>query len=212
VFWLTLQDPSSQRWHEVPDAIAREKVAQQIRETLVKINPKKCETRKLQRLEKAKRPRLTLSTNRKVQRLDKAKRPRLTLSTSASMMPSSSAVSMSSSATSLSSVREEFNCSGSAGWGNNDAIDTDDTTPLQVDFSTLTSNYNNSISISPPPSLPPLSQKGSDSPIAFVQSGKYLHKNRYVSQPVPDWQNQQELVWNYGWRGLNREADCIVYT
>jgi hypothetical protein len=129
------------------------------------------------------------------------------------MMLFSSAVSMSSSATSRSSVvGEELNCSGNAGWGNNAAIDTDDTTPLQVDFSTLTSNYNNSISISPPPSLPPLSQKGSDSPIAFVQSGKYLHKNRYISQPVPHWQNQQELVWNYGEVQRNREADCIVYS
>jgi hypothetical protein len=109
LYWLTLQDSSSQRWHEVPDAIAREKVGQQIRETLAKINPMKCEARK-------------------VQRKSKAKRPRQTSARSTSIISSSSAVSMSSSATSLSSAGEELNCSGTTDWGNNDAIDTDDTT------------------------------------------------------------------------------------
>jgi hypothetical protein len=158
---VTQQDSSSQRWHEVPDAVAREKVGQQIRETLAKINPTKCEARK-------------------VQRKSKVNRPRQISATSTSILSSSSTVSMSSSAT------------------NNDAIDTeDDTTPLQVDFSTLNSNSHNSISISPPPP-PPLSQKGSNSPIAFVQSGKFLHKDTNVSQPIPDWHNERELVWNYG--------------
>ena len=150
-YWVTLQDSSSQRWHEVSDAIAREKVGQQIRETLAKINPTKCEARKMQRKSKAKRPRQISAT-------------------STSILSPSSAVSMSSSATSLSSVGKELNCSGTADWGNNDAIDTeDDATPFQVDFSTLNSNSHNSIPISPPP--PPLSQKESNSLIAFVHSG-----------------------------------------
>jgi hypothetical protein len=177
LYRLTLQDPSSQRWHEVPDAIAREKVGQQIRETLAKTNPLKCEARK-------------------VQRKTKAKRPRLISATPISMVSSSSAVSMSSSAASFSSAGEEMDCSGTADWGNNEAIDTDDTTPLQVDFSTLNANSNYSISISPPPppSSPP---KGFDSPIAFVQSGKFLHKDMNVPQLVPDWQNQQGRAWSY---------------
>jgi hypothetical protein len=175
LYRLTLQNSSSQRWHEVTDAVAREKVGQHIRETLAKNNPMKCEARK-------------------VQRKSKAKRTRHISATSTAILSSSSTVSMSSSATSLSSVGEEMNCSGTTDWGNNDAIDTDDTTPLQVDFSTLNSNSHNSISISPPPS--PLPQKG---PIAFLQSGKFLHKDMHISQPIPDWHNQQELlVWNYG--------------
>jgi hypothetical protein len=177
VYGLTLQDPSSQRWHEVPDAIAREKVGQQIRENLAKINPMKSEARK-------------------VQRKSKAKRPRQTLSTSTSMMPSSSIVSMTSSATQLSSVGEEFNC-GNVDWGKKGAIDTDDTTPLQVDLSTSTSISKAPISISPPPSPPPLPQNESGSAFAFMQSSTHLHKNTYVCQSVPNWQNQQELVWNY---------------
>jgi hypothetical protein len=171
---VTQQDSSSQRWHEVPDAVAREKVGQQIRETLAKINPTKCEARK-------------------VQRKSKVNRPRQISATSTSILSSSSTVSMSSSATSLSSVGEKLNCCGTADWGNTE----DDTTPLQVDFSTLNSNSHNSISISPPPP-PPLSQKRSNSPIAFVQSGKFLHKDTNVSQPIPDWHNERELVWNYG--------------
>jgi hypothetical protein len=158
----TLQDHSSKRWHEVPDATAREKVGQQIRETLAKMNPMKCDARKVQRKTKAKRPRLS--------------------ATSTSMLSSSTAVS-------FSSTGEELSCSGTTD-------DTDDTTPLQVDFSTMHSNYNNSISISPP-TPPPSPPKGFDNPIAFAQSGKSLHTDMDVSQLVPDWQDQQEQVWNY---------------
>jgi hypothetical protein len=168
---LTLQDPSSKRWNEVPDSIAREKVGQQIRETLAKMNPMKCEFRK-------------------VQRKTKIKRARLSATQSASTMLMSFASSASSSAVSFSSAGEEMPGSGTFDWGNNDAIDTDDNTPLQVDYSTLNSNSNNSISISPllPPPSPP---KISDSPIPFVQSSKVLHKDMQVSQLIPDWQNQQ---------------------
>jgi hypothetical protein len=121
LYRLTLQDPSSKRWNEVPDSIAREKVGQQIREIMAKMNPMKCEARK-------------------IQRKTKTKRVRLAATQSASKMLMSFSSSASSSAVSFSSAGEEMTCSVTSNWGNNDAIDTDDTTPLQVDYTALNSN------------------------------------------------------------------------
>lgn len=56
------QDLGTQRWYVVADATAREKVGQQIRESLAKQNPNKCEARKIQRKTKSKRPRLSMSS------------------------------------------------------------------------------------------------------------------------------------------------------